>query len=178
MKETEVLRGIFEHFSRQRGRLSRFVRSGSPNFEDWALWEAFEASTLQGHLAVPRPAYRLFGIPDATKGDLAITPSNAGRRIMIEIKLVTDWTCGRYRESIVGDRAKLARLPDDVLAVQMLILISRSERILADWADWLSEKMEFWSPRAPVQAEFDLAGGGNVVLQAWSVGAGGWRAAA
>lgn len=150
------------------------IVESSGSFEQWINWEAYVACRNAGWTTVPNPRYVNPGLSGGPQfGDLLVERPD-GWSIMLETKIVGDYTLPRYLGEIEADRDKLAGLKEAtdgrIRGLQLLFLSSMKGNILGrpSWTDWL-EKLSFWKARPWVTRDIVVGEGGEALFRGWAI---------
>jgi hypothetical protein len=166
--EYQVFETIRSHMLDQIDDLHRFARTRY-SFEEWFNWEAFSAcDRVPGWTASPRPRYDSCGATASRDfGDLLVEAQSD--RLMLEVAIVHSDTGNKWFDKIAHDTAKLERLPDPVVRLQIVGVFSGKNPLIHEsWAQWL-DRMSIWSDEDRLVDKAWLGEGQRAMLAGWAI---------
>jgi hypothetical protein len=150
------------------------IAASEGSFEQWINWEAYAACVEANLNCVPMPHYSLCGLNGSRlDGDLLVTKASA-QQVMIETKIIGDYTLDKYLDNISEDRNKLEKLKQCtdgwVEGLQFIVMYSMKGGIMGrpSWTDWL-QRLSFWNIPPTSKYELPLKNKGQVLLYGWAV---------
>lgn len=157
----QVLDCSYEHLGKSDSL--PHVAACSASFEDWFTAEIAVGLIKRGFTCSGRPRFegkRKFG-------DLSV--SREDQQLMVEIKIISDYTLDRYRNEVYDDFVKLTLLREDtgdgMEAMLLAILYSTQSLDRESWVEWL-KGIKCW-PSHSEKPAIRFASTGEVRLCAW-----------
>jgi hypothetical protein len=172
MVAAEVFDAITDRFRRRTKAIAVFLESGGC-FEPWCIWEAFAAFREQGWSANPNPSYAEVGLLGSREtADLLVGSPGDGRRVVVELALVNDWSTNRWIASVDRDTRNLSRtLPSGTQALQVILAASHEAHVEANptWRSWL-EMTKIWPIPTDLTDAIGIGDAGQMVIRGWLLG--------
>ncbi|MGE4278604.1 MAG: hypothetical protein AB7G62_03390 [Magnetospirillum sp.] len=150
-----------------------FIVASNGSFEQWINWEAYAACVAAGWDCRAQPRYKLCGGSSSLTGDLLVRDPT-GRPLMIETKLVGDYTLNKYLAEIESDKTKLETLkaqgPGNLRCLLILVLYSMDGEISKrpSWTEWL-DRLGFWKKHHHGPRTIPIKDRGQVLLYGWNI---------
>jgi hypothetical protein len=115
------------------------VVAANKSFEQWINMEAYIACKLAGYECEPEARF------DNTQStaDLVVRPEPDGSKVMVEVKIVGDYTYNKYLSAIANDYERLTKqagLPEGkTTGLQIIVMYSAKGSIVdrETWKEWI-----------------------------------------
>lgn len=143
------------------------------SFEQWINWEAYAACVAAGWTCKGQPRYSECGGSTSLTGDLLVRDTNHPP-LMIEVKIVGDYTLDKYLAQIERDQTKLQTLKAQgktgLRCLLILVLYSMDGNIKErpSWTEWL-KRLGFWQTKGLGPRAITIQETGQVLLYGWEI---------
>lgn len=169
--EPQVFAQIADRLAARTDDIALFTETGC-SFEGWSHWEALAACHDAGWTAEPRPAYARAGVAGSREhADLLVFDPATGRRVLVELAIVQDWTTNKWIANLNGDTDRLKRSP--VSGLQLILAASLASPIEVNdtWRAWLGMS-DIWTQPTRLRRSVPLGNVGEMLLMGWTISAG------
>ena len=167
----EVFTVIAERLAERSETIALFTETGA-SFEGWCTWEALAACRRKGWTVQPAPPYAQVGVAGSREcADLLVFDPASGRRVLVELAIIHDWTTNKWIDTLNGDTDKLSRpLADGNVAFQMIVALSAASPIDVNptWQGWLGMS-NIWDQPTEFKRALRLGAVGQMLVQGWVV---------
>lgn len=167
----EVFDVAARHLAERSDAIALFTETGS-SFEDWCTWEILAACRGAGWTVQPRPRYAEIGVAGSRdSADLLVFDPATGRRLVVELAIIHDWTTNKWIATLNGDTEKLLRpASGDTVGLQAIVTVSLASPIDVNptWQGWLRMSRIFKEP-GNLRHAVPLGAVGQMVVQGWEI---------
>ncbi|MBT8487024.1 MAG: hypothetical protein HKO59_11725 [Phycisphaerales bacterium] len=178
-----VFNAIADRLATRTDDLVVFTGTGC-SFAEWTVWESVTA--LHGHRAgedvggsgsgwtvQPHPRYAEMGVTGSREtADLLVFDPASGRRVLVELAILQDWSRNKWIDMLDGDTERLGRaIATDVVPLQIVIAASLVSAIEVNpvWQQWLGMS-KIWCRPTSLHRAMALGPVGQLTIQGWVAG--------
>jgi hypothetical protein len=130
----------------------------------------FAACREAAWTAQPQPPYAQVGVAGSRdRADLLVFDPTSGRRVLLELAVIHDWTTNKWIDALNGDTDRLRRAAAvGVVGLQVILAAALDSPIDVNpkWQGWLSMS-EIWSRPTELRQALELGAVGQMVIQGW-----------
>ena len=165
----EVFGVVAERLGQRSEAIALFAQAGG-SWEAWCIWEVLAACREAGWTAQPRPPYAEVGVAGSRElADLLVFDPTRGRRVLLELAVIHDWTTNKWIDALNGDTERLRRAAAvGVVGLQVILAASLESpiEVNAKWRGWLAMS-EIWTRPTKLKRALPLGAVGQLVIQGW-----------
>jgi hypothetical protein len=165
----EVFAVLAQRLGQRSEAIAQFAESGG-SWEEWCTWEVFAACREAAWTAQPQPPYAQVGVAGSRdRADLLVFDPTSGRRVLLELAVIHDWTTNKWIDALNGDTDRLRRAAAvGVVGLQVILAAALDSPIDVNpkWQGWLSMS-EIWSRPTELRQALELGAVGQMVIQGW-----------
>ncbi len=165
----EIFDVIADRLAARVEAIALFAETGRC-FQGWCVWEAMAACRGAGWTAQPEPAYADVGVAGSREcGDLLVFDPASGRRVLLELALIHDWTTNKWIDELNGDTDRLARSPVTGLQIIVAASLPSPVEVNATWQGWLGMS-DVWNRPTDLGRSMRLGPVGGLLVKGWMIG--------
>lgn len=168
----EVFEVVADRLAGRADAIALFAETGC-SFEDWCTWEALAACRQKAWTVQPRPRYADVGVAGSREvADLMVFDPATGRRVLLELAIIHDWTTNKWIDALNGDTDRLRRAAAaGVEGFQVIVTVSLASPVDVNptWQGWLGMSRIFKEPGRLTRA-MPLGAVGQLALHGWEIG--------
>jgi hypothetical protein len=165
----EVFGVLAARLGQRAEAIALFAESGG-SWAEWCTWEAFAACREAAWTAQPQPPYAAVGVAGSRdRADLLVFDPASGRRVLLELAVIHDWTTNKWIDTLNGDTDRLRRAAAvGVEGLQVILAAALDSPIDVNpkWQGWLSMS-DIWPRPTDLRQAMGLGAVGQMVVQGW-----------
>jgi hypothetical protein len=165
----EVFGVAAERLGQRSDAIAVFAQA-SGSWEAWCTWELLAACREAAWTAQPQPPYAQVGVAGSRElADLLVFDPARGRRVLVELALIHDWTTNKWIDALNGDTERLRRAAAaGVVGLQVILAASLESPIDVNskWRGWLAMS-DIWTRPTKLKRVLPLGAVGQMVIQGW-----------
>jgi hypothetical protein len=165
----EVFGVVADRLGRRCDAIALFAQTAG-SWEGWCTWEAFAACREAVWTAQPQPPYAEVGVAGSRdRADLLVFDPASGRRVLMELAVVHDWTTNKWIDALNGDTERLRRSAAvGTVGLQVILAASLDSPIDVNpkWQGWLGMS-DIWTRPTDLKRALQLGAVGQMVLRGW-----------
>jgi hypothetical protein len=165
----EVFGVVADRLGRRCDAIALFAQTAG-SWEGWCTWEAFAACREAAWTAQPQPPYAEVGVAGSRdRADLLVFDPASGRRVLMELAVVHDWTTNKWIDALNGDTERLRRSAAvGTVGLQVILAASLDSPIDVNpkWQGWLGMS-DIWTRPTDLKRALQLGAVGQMVLRGW-----------
>jgi len=165
---TEVFECLAARLADRRDDIALFTETGG-SFHEWVTWEAVSACRKARWSAKPRPKYAEVGVAGSRDhADLLVFDPATGRRVLVEIAVVHEWTTNKWIAELDRDTGALRHAP--VPGLQMIVAASLASPIEVNptWCGWLGLS-RIWNEKSDLRQAVQLGAVGQLLMRGYPI---------
>jgi hypothetical protein len=161
-----VFKVIAERLAERSEAIALFTETGGP-WEAWCTWEALAACRAARWTVQAHPPYADVGVAGSRdQADLLVFDPASGRRVLLELAVIHDWTTNKWIDTLNGDTEKLRRAR--IEGLQMILAASLESPIDVNpkWQGWLGMST-IWNEPTDLGRAVPLGAVGQMSIRGW-----------
>ena len=151
------------------GDAALFTETGR-DWQAWLTWELLAACIGAGWAAEPHPPYTRVGIAGSRDlADLLVFDPATGRRVVIELAIVHDWTTNKWIADLNGDTDRLRKAASvGVVGLQLIVAASLTSAVELNETGraWLAMS-DAWTVPTKLERAVPMGSVGQVLVRGW-----------
>ncbi len=165
----EVFDRVADRLAERTEDVALFAETGA-DFDQWIVWEAVAACRGAGWTPTPRPRYADVGVAGSRDdADLLVFDPATGRRVLIEIAVIHDWTTNKWIAELDRDTGRLEHAPVSGLQLVIAAALASPVEVNATWRGWLA-LARIWGKPTKLDRGVPLGPVGQLLLRGWTIG--------
>ncbi|MHC4081700.1 MAG: hypothetical protein ACYS15_05885 [Planctomycetota bacterium] len=167
----EVFGVLAQRLGQRSEAIALFAQTGG-SWNEWCTWEVLAACREAAWTTQPQPPYADVGVAGSRdRADLLVFDPTSGRRVLLELAVIHDWTTNKWIDTLNGDTERLRRAAAvGVVGLQVILAASLDSPIDVNpkWQGWLSMS-EIWTRPTKLRQALQLGTVGQMVIQGWAL---------
>ena len=166
-----VFDAIIDRLAERADTVALFTETGC-SFEGWCAWEALAACRAAGWTVQPQPPYAESGVAGSRDvADLLVFDPSTGRKVLVELTVVHDWTTNKWIDQLDGDTQRLTRAAAAGTAGLQLVLaasLASPVEVNPKWVSWLA-MCRIWKEPTGMKRCFSIGPVGELLARGWAI---------
>ena len=165
----DVFGVLAQRLGQRSEAIALFAESGG-SWQEWCTWEVLAACREAAWTAQPQPLYADAGVAGSRdRADLLVFDPASGRRVLLELTVIHDWTTNKWIDTLNGNTARLRRAAAvGVVGLQVILAAALDSPIDVNpkWQGWLGMS-DIWPRPTKLRQALELGAVGQMVIQGW-----------